>query len=477
MRTETGLSGRHIGRYVLDDLVAENAGTALWRATDPALRRPVGARLIPLTDPRVEDLRVAAQRAAGIHDRRLVRVLDVVESDGYLAVITEWVVGDPWSDLLAERWSPQEAAVVALEVGRALESAHKAGVTHGRLRPDSVMITDTREVRLRGLGVEAALWGVDPAGDARAADLHGIGAILYAGLTRRWPTAAKTTTDGLPPAPTANGVTLLPGTVAPDVPASLDEVVARSLVSTALPAGTFAYAGVSECVRALERAYGSVPGDAADNDYAEGTDTATDRLVGRLSTIAVVILAVAGVALLAWQLVANRASQASAPTGGGAALVQPLPTVDTPLPEAPFAVVKAWDFDPWGDGAEGDKQVRKATDRSRTSAWYTDAYGSADLNGKGGVGVVVDLGAVRPVRAIDLKLVGTGTDFEILTATKKPTKYKDFKRVVDVTAAGDAITVRMPRARDARFVMVWLTRLPFDGASYVGGIRDLKVVG
>lgn len=57
--------------------------------------------------------------------------------------------------------------------------------------------------------------------------------------------------------------------------------------------------------------------------------------------------------------------------------------------------------------------------------------------------MVVDLGAVRPVRALDLKLVGSGTDFEILTAKKKPTKMKDFREVVDVTAAGDSITVRM----------------------------------
>ena len=157
--------------------------------------------------------------------------------------------------------------------------------------------------------------------------------------------------------------------------------------------------------------------------------------------------------------------------------MQPLPEVDSPLPEAPFAIVKASDFDPYGDGSEGAGTVRNAIDRQRDSAWYTDTYVSADMNGKGGVGLVVDLGAVRPVRAIDLKLVGSGSDFEILTSKKKPTKMKDFRPVVDVTAAGDAITVRMPRARDARFVMVWLTQLPFNGASYAGGIRDLKVVG
>lgn len=457
--------------------MAESAGTALWRATDPALRRPVGARLIPLDDPRVDDLRAAAQRAAGVHDRRLVRVLDVVEAQGYLAVITEWVTGDSWSNLLTERWSAQEAAVVALEVGRALESAHKNGVTHGRLRPDSIMITDTREVRLRGLGVEAALWGPDPAVDPDDADLHGIGAILYAGLTRRWPTSSMVPTDGLPPAPMANDVTLPPSTVVADVPAALDLIVGRSLVHGQLPPGTRSFASVGECIGSLERSYGSLPTDDSDADFAEGTDTATDRLVGRLSTVAVVVLAVAGIGLLLWQLLANRVSEPDEPAATSSALVQPLPQVDTPVPEEPFAIVKASDFDPFGDGTEGSDTVRNGVDRNRDSAWYTDAYGSADLNGKGGVGLVVDLGAVRPVRALDLKLVGSGTDFEILTAKKKPTKMKDFREVVDVTAAGDSITVRMPRARDARFVMVWLTRLPFDGASYVGGIRDVKVVG
>ena len=477
MRTEAGLSGRHIGRYVLDDLVAESAGSALWRATDPALRRPVGARLIPLDDPRVDDLRSAALRAAGVHDRRLVRVLDVVEAAGYLAVITEWVQGDSWSDLLGERWNAQEATVVALEVGRALESAHRAGVTHGRIRPDSVMITDTREVRLRGLGVEAALWGVDPAGDPRAADLHGIGAILYAGLTRRWPAGEMVRIDGLDPAPMVGRATQLPGTVVPDIPPALDDIVARSLATAPLPHGKWAFAGVHECVGALERAFSMVPTDESDAEYAEGTDTATDRLVGRLSTLAVVILAVAGVGLLLWQLLANRVGEPDAPEVGGAAQVQPLPQVDTPAPEAPFAIVTAKDFDPFGDGTEGTDTKRNAVDRTRGSAWYTDSYASADLNGKGGVGLLVDLGAVRPVRAIDLKLVGSGTDFEILTSAKKPERIKDFRKVVDVTAAGDAITVRTPRARNARFVLVWLTRLPFDGSSYVGGIRDVKVVG
>ena len=473
VRTDTGLSGRHIGRYVLEDLVAENAGCALWRATDPLLQRPVGVRLVLLDDPRIDDLRHAAQRAAGVHDRRIVRVLDVIEEQGYLAIITEWVTGEVWSDLLEERWSPQESALVALEVGKALESAHRAGAWHGRIRPDSVMITDSREVRLRGLGVEAALWGVEPPGDPETADIHGVGAILYAGLTSRWPSRSRATTDGLRPAHLVDGSTALPGSVVPDIPPSLDTVVARSLTTVEAPAEG-RYSSVGECVQALDRAYGTLRGDA--DDAGEGTDSATDRLVGRLSTVAVIVLAVAGLVLLAWQLLANQVGQPDA-AEEGQTVVRPLPQLDTPLPEAPFAVVKTTPFDPFGDGTEGVGTAAKAVDGDRDTAWYTDSYAGADLNGKGGAGLILDLGAVRPVRAVDLKLVGTGTDFQILTAKKRPTKLGDFRRAVDVTAAGDAIAVRLPGTRKARFVMVWLTQLPFNGSSYVGGLREVKVVG
>lgn len=479
MRTEAGVSGRRVGRYVLDDLVAENAGCALWRATDPALRRPVGARLIPLDDPRVPRLRAAAQHAAGVHDRHIVRVLDVVETDQHLAIITEWVTGHAWSELLTERWSAPEAAIVALEVGRALEAAHKVGVAHGRIRPDSVMLTDTHEVRLRGLGVEAVLWGVEPGEDAFRADLHGIGALLYVGLTRRWPQpdSSARQVDDLPPAPRRNGRTPPPSTLAPEVPQALDEVVARCLVSAQRRAGQSPYADVPQGVAALERALSRLSDDEGDAEYAEGTDSATDKLVGRLFTATVAVLALAGAALLIWQLWANYSSEPSAqdatsvPAPGSV-----VPRFDSGLPEAPYAIVAARNFDPLGDRVESRDLVREAIDRDQASAWITESYSTEDLDGKGGVGILLDLGAVRPVKALDLKLVGTGTDFAIMTSKRNHRSLEQFHTVVDVVSAGDAIKVRTPPV-EARFVLVWLTRLPYTGDSYTGGLRNVKVMG
>ncbi|MDP4014279.1 MAG: hypothetical protein U0990_01810 [Candidatus Nanopelagicales bacterium] len=477
--TERGLSGRHVGRYVLDDLVAESNNTALWRATDPALQRPVGARLMPRSDPKAEALRDAARRAASVHDRGVVRVLDVVETDTHLAVITEWVLGNSWSELLSDTWSPQESATVALEVARALESAHAVGVPHGRIRPDSIMITDTSEVRLRGLGVEEVLWGCDPPDDPFRSDLHGIGSLLYVGLTKRWPdpTGRQKTVDGIEVAPLAHGTIPLPSAMVADRPGELDRVVARSVIGADNPGHLTPYANVTECIQDLDSAMSSVQSYENSGTYEEATQSRTDRVFNRMSTAAVVLFAAAGLALLIWQFLANGAADANLTQAEPIASSPALAPFESPLPEAAFPVVSVKDFDPSGDGSENPDLAPLAVDADTDSAWRTVSYLSSSMDPKTGVGLLLDLGATRPVAAVDLKLSGTGTDFEILTSKQRHGSLSDFRRMVSVTSAGDAITVRIPRPLSARYVLVWLTGLPYDEVGYTGGIADVRILG
>ncbi len=88
------------------------------------------------------------------------------------------------------------AAVRALvgEVATALDAAARRGLHHTRLTPDDVLLDAEGVVRVRGVGVEAAL-EVDPpavsaaraAALANRADAVGLVALVYAGLVGRWP--------------------------------------------------------------------------------------------------------------------------------------------------------------------------------------------------------------------------------------------------------------------------------------------------
>ena len=473
--TPTDPALREVGRYLLQEQKAEHAGTTLWLAFDPALQRTVGVRLIPLDDPRTPALRQAAADAARVHDRRLVRVLDVVETDTSLGIVTEWVDGDNWLDLLDEHWSVQEATVIALEVSRALTSAHAAGVAHGRIRPSSVMITDTREVRLRALGVDAALHPADPIEDPFEADIHGVGALLYAGLTRHWP--GPGTSRGMPPAPLVHGKTSPPSSVVPGIPNELDRIVARSLRTVARSGKQSHFGDISECTYALEAAAVRIGAHSDESRESDDTDNVTNRLLGRVGTTIVALLAAAGLLLLLWQLTVGNNNGDSTESTAEAAET---PVVEDPewAKEGPFPILAATDFDPDGDGSENPELVELAYDGNKSTAWVTEPYFISEPAGESGVGVVFDLGSVRPVRAIDLKLTGSGADFVVATSKRqnksKPEKYRG---VVAITGSGEKIRVRTPQAVDARFVLIKLTRLPFDGETYSGGLREVRILG
>ena len=107
--TPAGRSTR-IDRYVLLDLISVHTPveqfegyrqfpTELWRGHDEILDRPVSIRLIRKDDARVNRVLGAARAAALVDDRRLLRVLDVLDSPGIdgsparTAVVSEWAEG------------------------------------------------------------------------------------------------------------------------------------------------------------------------------------------------------------------------------------------------------------------------------------------------------------------------------------------------------------------------------------------------
>ena len=141
------------GRYQLIDLLDESAGGLFYRAHDSSLDRSVAVHIIRADDERAALLREAARTSARVVDRRLLRVLDVDETsdqttrDGSALcfVVNEWATGVSLDILLADDGplAPRRAAWLIGEVAATLEVAHAAGVAHGRLVPENVLIDRT----------------------------------------------------------------------------------------------------------------------------------------------------------------------------------------------------------------------------------------------------------------------------------------------------------------------------------------------
>jgi serine/threonine protein kinase len=212
-------------RYTLVDLLSESRGGLFWRAHDRVLSRHVALHVIPVDDERAPHLMEAAKRSAAVVDSRILRVLDADERDGQCYVVNEWGNGKSLDNMLDQGpLSPRRAAWIVSEVAASLAKAHDAGVTHGRLVPENVMIDHNGSVKIIGFAVDAALSGLPPG--RRSTDVVDLAGVLYAALVGKWPGISR---SRLPAAPMENGHPLRPRKVRAGIPKPLDIICEQVL--------------------------------------------------------------------------------------------------------------------------------------------------------------------------------------------------------------------------------------------------------
>ncbi|SEE76489.1 murein biosynthesis integral membrane protein MurJ [Ruania alba] len=214
-------------RYVLQGpLPTDLPETSVWSGHDEILQREV--LLTVVQGAHREEALDAARRAALITDPRLRRIMRVGSHDG-----TGFVVSDPTparslADLVSEGRlpAPQARALVG-EAAAALELSRKRGVHHLHLRPTALRVTDSGEVQLCGLAVDAAQAGITSTDSRRSAraDAIDLVALLYTALTGYWPGAPERA-GALPAAPRKDGAPIPPGDLVDDVPHDLDTLCA-----------------------------------------------------------------------------------------------------------------------------------------------------------------------------------------------------------------------------------------------------------
>ena len=159
-------------------------------------------------------------------------MLDVAQEDGDTGpvtyVVTEFVEADSLADLLRRDGPLPGDRVRALvgETAQVLARLAASGLHHEALEPTSVLRTPGGELKLEGLGVDAAAEGRAGAPGEQAArtDAVALVALVYAGLTGTWPLDGEV--DGLEPAPRIGGTPVPPGDVVSDVPNDLDTLCA-----------------------------------------------------------------------------------------------------------------------------------------------------------------------------------------------------------------------------------------------------------
>jgi serine/threonine-protein kinase len=206
------------GRYEPGESLGEGGVFDISRGRDVQTGRPVALKTLGAefgSDPEfARRLREEAERSAALSHPGIVPVLDVWDERGAIYLATDFVRGINLAERI-KRLAPFPLAVaidIAAAIAEALQAATDAGVVHGDLRPENVIITPEGHVRVTDFGVGQALAAssrIQVAAMMRSArylppevaqgrpitpasDVYSLGILLYQMLTGRVPFDGET---------------------------------------------------------------------------------------------------------------------------------------------------------------------------------------------------------------------------------------------------------------------------------------------
>ncbi|MFG2053615.1 protein kinase [Micromonospora sp. NPDC048930] len=224
-------------RYRLISPLGQGGMGRVWKARDEVLHRDVAIKeLVPPPSLTPEERREMRERSlrearaiARLNNINVVRIFDVLRTDGDPWIVMEYVPSKSLQDTIAEDGpvSPAKAVEIGLGVLGALKAAHKAGIMHRDVKPGNVLLGNDGRVVLTDFGLATipgdpnvtrtgmvlgspAYIAPERARDGTAgpeADLWSLGATLYAAVEGKSPyarpsaiaTLAALATEPLPP--------------------------------------------------------------------------------------------------------------------------------------------------------------------------------------------------------------------------------------------------------------------------------------
>ncbi len=139
------------GKYTIESLIGSGAAGAVYKATHRELRRSVAIKVLHphyQQDPHfMNSFRGEALAASQLDHPNVMRVLDFgQEPDGLVYIVMEHLSGRTLQSLLdEERRLPAGRAVeIMIQVCAALSVAHDNGIIHRDIKPDNIMLVQSR---------------------------------------------------------------------------------------------------------------------------------------------------------------------------------------------------------------------------------------------------------------------------------------------------------------------------------------------
>ncbi len=201
------------GRYRLDARIGAGGMSTVYRATDETLQRQVAIKLmnreIATDSDQLERFRREARAVAQLSHPHIVGVIDYGEDDNRPYIVFEYVEGETLKERIRRngRLPITEAVAYAIEIARALGTAHARHIVHRDVKPQNVLIDDEGRAKVTDFGIARTLDEEGLTADGRVlgttdyvspeqalgrhvtgqSDLYSLGIVLYEMLTGEVP--------------------------------------------------------------------------------------------------------------------------------------------------------------------------------------------------------------------------------------------------------------------------------------------------
>jgi eukaryotic-like serine/threonine-protein kinase len=482
------------GRYRLEARIGSGGMSTVYRATDETLQRQVAIKLmnreIASDSDQLERFRREARAVAQLSHPHIVGVIDYGEDlDPAFPrpyIVFEYVEGETLKERIRRtgRLPITEAVAYAIEIARALGTAHARHIVHRDVKPQNVLIDEEGQAKVTDFGIARTLDEEGLTVDGRVlgttdyvspeqalgrpvtgqSDLYSLGIVLYEMLTGEVPfkgenqvaVAMKHVREELPDVQYKR----------PEISAALASVIDAATAKRLEDR----YADDAELIADLEDALaietaraGSATGEVTSVLRTLPSQTQSRvpfRVRHRAVALALVLLLVAIVAgVVVWLGTRTHHSAprlAVSPPAAHLTAVTPCQTC-------------AYDYNPdalTGPKTQNPQDDELAIDGQQNTAWVTEHYYSGSLQ-KAGVGLYVDMGKSLPVIDMLVYTQTPGWRGQIWGSNSPPDR--------DVFATGPAAWTQlaaMPSmqrkqkitlntaGKSYRYYLVWITALP-----------------
>ncbi|MGZ5384620.1 MAG: protein kinase [Acidimicrobiia bacterium] len=423
-------------RFSLEVRLGRDQDVEEWLATDTALDRPVLIRILgPETS---QDRRQAfvddTRSGAAITHVHLVSVYaaGLIEEGAYS--VTEWAGGVSMADRLAagETIPVDEFLPNAAGLAEGLAAFHKAGGIHGAIDAGAIYFSGSHPAKLGSFGRPHS--GATVSEDTRA-----LAETLETCITGRAPGTA------------------FPSQVVDGIPTAVDEAL------DAARRGTLDAAGLAQALHTTTQTPTTKPREPKWSWRWLAPATLLSFLAVGIVAIGLVLPSGPGSPILF-----PATPDATTTTN----TVAPTSTVAITIEGGSPLVVRAFSYDPEGDGSEHDENIPKVIDSDPATSWRTERYFDPIPQLKRGVGVVFELNG-QPGEFVATGL-SDATAYTLMWAAELPTNGIDgWERLASGTVSGEQIRAQIPE-RDNGFWLLWFTDLPPQEDGFYASLAEVR---